>query len=92
MQANISSHAATCRSGEGVSFATTGQRASQRPPDERQNGEANASDYNTPQRCGRRIRVGPFGAIQRMFVRGHLPLPLGPAESLQAPLCHLRVG
>ena len=42
-------------------FSTTGQCASQRPPGERQNGEAKAGDHNAPQCCGRRIQVGPFG-------------------------------
>jgi hypothetical protein len=59
-------------------FSTTRQCASQRPPGDRQNGEAKAGDHNAPQCCGRRIRVGPFGAIQRMFARSHLPLPLAP--------------
>jgi hypothetical protein len=59
-------------------FWTTEQRPSQQPPGERQNGEAKAGDHNAnaPQRRGRRIQFGPFGAIQRMFVRGHLRLPL----------------
>ena len=70
----------------------------QRPPGQRQNGEAKAGGYNAPQR-GPRIQIGPFEAIQRMFVRGRLPLPLGLVESLEAPFCRsdhrggsLRVG
>ena len=36
------------------------------------------------------IQVGPFEAIQRMFVRGHLPLPLDLAESLEAPVLQVQ--
>ena len=46
----------------------------------------------------RGISIGPFEAIQRMFVLGHLPLPPGLVESFKAPFCRsnhrglLRVG
>ena len=80
-------------------FSRLGRCASERPPGERQNGEAKAGEYNAPQRRGPRdLQVGPFEAIQRMFVSGHLPLPLGLLERLEAPFCRsdhrgpLRVG
>jgi hypothetical protein len=69
-----------------------GRCASQRPPGERQKGEAKAGDYNAPQRCGRRIRVGPFGAIQRIFVRGHLPLGLALVPMIGRRLCAGQIG
>ena len=76
-----------------------GRCASLRIPGERQNGEPKAGDYNAPQRRGPRdFRIGAFEAIQRMFVLGHLPLPLDLVESFEAPFCRsnhrgpLRVG
>ena len=68
-----------------------GRCASLRIPGERQNGEPKAGNYNAPQRRGPRdLQIGPSEAIQRMFVLGHLPLPLDLVESFEAPFCRQR--